>query len=183
MTGGTRTVRVLGAAVGIAVASVLALTGCSDGAAAPRVSSSAHSTDTTSTPRADPTSNAADVFSILRRPVTADDALPETDLTTEPEGMVPNSARLAVEHDGTKYWIAALADGGACLIAWTGEPDSAGEYSVCGGGQDLHRAAVVTSMIDEQDHQTVLATDGYTSTGANPLQELAPNVWVSAPGD
>lgn len=182
MIGAPRTLRLLGAVAAITVASVVVLTGCSDGDAAPHPSSSTHRPDTTPTTVSDTASDASDFFSILREPIAARDALP-ADLTTAPDDMVPNSARFAVEHDGTAYWIAAVADGGACLIAWNGDPDSAANYSVCGGRQDIHRASVVTSMIDEQEHQTLLVSDGYTSVGADPLQELAPNVWVSAPGD
>lgn len=175
-------VRLLTGLIGAAIVSTIALTGCSDGDVAPRASPTAHQTGAPATPRADPTTGAAEYFSILRRPVTAADALP-ADLTTAPDDMVPNSARFAVEHDGTKYWIAAVVDGGACLIAWNGDPDSVDNLSVCGGRQDIGPASVVTSTIDEQDHQTLLVSDGYGSVGADPLRELAPNIWVSAPGD
>ncbi|MBF4606757.1 hypothetical protein [Curtobacterium sp. VKM Ac-1393] len=176
-------VRLLAGLIGVAIASTVALAGCSDGDAGPHASPSAHRTGAPPTPHASPTTDAAEYFSILRRPVTAADALPETELAPAPDDMVPNSARFAVEHDGTKYWIATVADGGACLIAWNRDRDSPENYSVCGGGQDLEPASVITSMIDEQEHQTLLVSDGYTSGEPDPLHELAPNVWVSAPGD
>lgn len=182
MIGAPRTLRLLGAVAAITVASVVVLTGCSDGDAAPHPSSSTHRPDTTPTTVADATTDAAEYFSILRQPVTAADTLPEEDLTA-PTDMVPDSARFAAERDGTKYWIAAVADGGACLIARNDDADSVDNYAVCAGGQDLEPASLITSMIDEQEHKTFLVSDGYTSVGADPLQELAPNVWVSTPGD
>ncbi|PZO56787.1 MAG: hypothetical protein DI639_16175 [Leifsonia xyli] len=183
MNGRPEFVRLFAGVIGAVIVSAVALTGCSDGDAAPRASPSAHPTGASTTPRPNPTTDAADYFSILRQPVTAADALPEEDQTTAAADMVPDSARFAVERDGTKYWIAAVADGGACLIARNDDPDSVDNYAVCAGGQDLEPASVITSMIDEQEHQTLLVSDGYTSVGADPLQELARNVWVSAPGD
>jgi hypothetical protein len=122
------------------------------------------------------THDAADRFAILHRAFAATDALPDY-AVEPPDDMVPNSQRRAVEHDGTTYWIAAMRDGGACLIAANPDADSVENYSVSSGGP-VERAAVVTSMIDEDDHMTALVSDGFTDRGTDALHELATNVWV-----
>lgn len=114
-------------------------------------------------------------FAILDRAFTERDALPEG--VTETEDVVLNSQRYTGEHDGTRYWVAAQSNGGACLIAWNPSADSADDYSVC-GGTPVPEASVVVSMLDEDERPTSLASDGFTGGGSKPLHEIAPNVWT-----
>ena len=144
----------------------LALTGCT-------------ATEVHATPRSpEPSATSVPVaqrFAILDRAFSERDALP--DGVTETDDVVLNSQRYTGEHDGTRYWVAAQSNGGACLIAWNPSADSAENYSVC-GGSPTPAASVVVSMLDEHEHTTSLASDGYASTGAEPLHEVVPNVWT-----
>lgn len=143
----------------------LALTGCT-------------ATGVHATPRSpEPSATSVPVaqrFAILDRAFSERDALPEG--VTETDDVVLNSQRYTGEHDGTRYWIAAQSNGGACLIAWNPSTDSAENYSVC-GGTPVPAATVVVSMLDEDERPTSLASDGYTGAGSKPLHEIAPNVW------
>lgn len=159
----------LGAAV---TATVLA--GCSGADPAPGPTSSAR-TPATAT-RAHP-ADPADRFAILGRPFAATDALPDDVGTVAPDTMVPDSQRFATEHQGTKYWVAAQQDGGACLISWNPDRDSVDSYSVC-GGTPVPKASVVASMLDVDGNETALVSDGFADHGNDALRELAPNVWV-----
>ena len=164
---------VLVLALGAAVTTAT-LAGCSGADPAPDPTSSARASATAT--RADP-ADLTDRFAILGRTFAATDALPDDIGTVAPDTMVPNSQRFAVEHAGTRYWVAAERNGGVCLIAWNPDPDSVDSYSVC-GATPTAKASVVTSMLDEAGHQTVLVSDGFEDHGSDALRELAPNVWV-----
>jgi hypothetical protein len=115
-------------------------------------------------------------ISLSSPPAEAADALPDDD-AFEPEEFVPDSQRFVVEQDGTRYWTAAPKDGGVCLIARNGDPNSAENWSVS-AGPGVGPATVVTSMIDDAGHQTALVSDGYSANGPSDLHELATNVWI-----
>jgi len=172
-----RTIAVTTVAVTTVVLAAAALTGCTGGGvtSGPTPTRSAAAAAAAGSTRA-ATTDAADRFAILHRAFAATDALPGY-AVDPPDDMVPNSQRRAVEHDGTTYWIAAMRDGGACLIAANPDADSVENYSVSSGGP-VERAAVVTSMLDEDDHMTALVSDGFTDRGTDALHELATNVWV-----
>lgn len=170
-----RTIAVSTVALAAVALTVVGLTGCTGGG----VTSDATPTrSAVAGPTRASTSDAADRFAILHRAFAATDALPD-DVVDPPDDMVLNSQRRAVEHDGTTYWIAALRDGGACLIAANPDAASAENYSVCGGGGGpIERAGVVVDMLGEDGHDTALVSDGFTDRGTDAMHALAPNVWV-----
>ncbi len=163
-------------AVGLALAATTVLAGCTVGGSSPDASPAAHRRATAVTVTPDPVSAAAEHFSVLSRPFSASDALPDDDLG--PEGMVLNSQRLVATVHGTKYWIAATDDGGAALISRHGGAGSAENWSVS-SGEEVAEASVVTSMLDDSGHQTALVSDGYTASGADEMHEVATNVWTA----
>ncbi|KQS09862.1 hypothetical protein ASG04_04495 [Curtobacterium sp. Leaf183] len=115
-------------------------------------------------------------LAILDRPFSPDDALPD-DAVDPPDTMVANSQRLAVTRDGTTYWIAADAGGGACLIAYDPDPASVDNWTTCGGV--VHPESVIVNMTGDEGRRTALVSDGFAGEGDGVLHPIAQNVWVS----
>lgn len=138
-------------------------------------------TRSTSAVAAGPSSGAATpgssrFLALLDRPFSPDDALPD-DAIDPPDTMVANSQRPAVTRDGTTYWIAADASGGACLIAYTPDPASVDNWATCGGV--VHPESVIVDMTGDDGHRTALVSDGFAGEGDGVLHPIASNVWVS----
>lgn len=121
------------------------------------------------------TPDASRFLAILDRPFSPGDALPD-DAIDPPDTMVANSQRLAVTRDGTTYWIAADAGGGACLIAYTPDPASVDNWTTCGGV--VHPESVIVDMTGDDGHRTALVSDGFAGEGDGMLHPIAQNVWV-----